>query len=183
MSTPPLPLPEHVLLTAIGRDRPGLVGALAGWVFELGGNIEDSRMALLGGEFAILMLAEGPPGFLGRIEANRAAFEGKHSLAVAVRPAQGERSASSEPVLRYALTATCLDHPGVVFRVSELLRQHNVNIVMAETRTESAPFTGTPIFRLEMEMEIPASTPGARLRRELETLGLERNIDFDLRAL
>ena len=46
----------YVVLTAVGPDRPGLVNALASLIRDAGANIEDSRMAILGGEFAVILL-------------------------------------------------------------------------------------------------------------------------------
>jgi glycine cleavage system transcriptional repressor len=45
------------VLTLTGPDRIGFVEKVTGLLLERGGNVETSRMARLGGEFAILMLA------------------------------------------------------------------------------------------------------------------------------
>src|ERR1044072_6419761 len=52
---------EYLVLTAIGTDRPGLVSNLTAVLAERGANVADSRMAVLGGEFALIMLVSGPP--------------------------------------------------------------------------------------------------------------------------
>ena len=59
----------YIVLTAIGPDRPGLVDEISSFLAARKINIEDSRMAVLGGEFAIIMLASGETGtvdLLGR---------------------------------------------------------------------------------------------------------------------
>ena len=43
-------------MSAIGKDRPGIVADLAELIFEHGCNLEDSSMTILGGEFAVLLL-------------------------------------------------------------------------------------------------------------------------------
>src|SRR5207244_604489 len=43
-------------LSAIGRDRPGIVADLAGLIYECDCNLEDSSMTVLGSEFAVLLL-------------------------------------------------------------------------------------------------------------------------------
>ena len=52
---------NHHVIGVIGPDRPGIVGEVSRIAAELGCNIEDSRMAVLGGDFALMMLlsAEG----------------------------------------------------------------------------------------------------------------------------
>ena len=47
---------HHAILTALGTDRPGLVDEVSQFIFEHGGNIEDSRMVNLRGQFAIMLL-------------------------------------------------------------------------------------------------------------------------------
>ena len=44
------------ILSAIGKDRPGLVADLARLVFEADANLEDSRMTILGTDFAVILL-------------------------------------------------------------------------------------------------------------------------------
>ena len=43
---------SQLVLTVIGRDRPGLVEAIASQIAKHGGNWEESRMAHLAGKFA-----------------------------------------------------------------------------------------------------------------------------------
>src|SRR5688572_18728250 len=49
----------HVILTAIGTDRPGLVDEVSRYIFDRGGNIEDSRMVNFRGQFAMMVLVGG----------------------------------------------------------------------------------------------------------------------------
>jgi glycine cleavage system regulatory protein len=44
------------ILSAIGRDRPGLVSELAQLVLDCDANLEDSRMTILGTDFAVILL-------------------------------------------------------------------------------------------------------------------------------
>jgi glycine cleavage system transcriptional repressor len=175
---------SHVrtLITAVGIDRPGIVGDLSRWIYDRGGNIEDSRMALLGGEFAVLMLIAGDEGLAQRLEAAREAFQLDTGLTLLLHPAAAEPRREPTPALRYNLTATTLDHPGIVYTISRLLSARRINIIRADTRTTPAPFTGTPVFRLDMEMDIPATLSIPHIRQELESLGEAENIDIRLYA-
>src|SRR5437588_11608562 len=58
---------RYVVLTAVGPDRPGLVNQLSSLICEAGAGIEDSRMAILGGEFAMILLIMGPAGAIERV--------------------------------------------------------------------------------------------------------------------
>jgi glycine cleavage system transcriptional repressor len=73
-----------------------------------------------------------------------------------------------------------MDQPGIVHRVSDLLRKHGINIEDLQTRLESAPFAGTPLFTLELRMSVPTGVQMKKLRTELEQLCDALNCDFDL---
>ena len=44
---------KHMILFSVGKDRPGIVDDVSTLLFERGANIEDSRMAAMGGRFSI----------------------------------------------------------------------------------------------------------------------------------
>src|SRR5687767_1508801 len=48
----------QIIITAVGPDRPGIVGELTAHLHWAGGNILDSRMVNLRGEFAMMILLE-----------------------------------------------------------------------------------------------------------------------------
>ena len=48
------------VITAVGPDRPGLVGRLTAPLLDSSSNVADSRMINLRGQFALLLLAEIP---------------------------------------------------------------------------------------------------------------------------
>ncbi|MFH0795369.1 MAG: ACT domain-containing protein, partial [bacterium] len=101
---------KYLVLSAIGPDKVGLVEQVAQFVFERGGNVEDSRMALLGGEFSLLVLVSGSAQAIATIASDNSALEKTTGLTVQCRPtiAPGERRA--QRTLPYELTASSLDH-------------------------------------------------------------------------
>ncbi len=171
-----------VLVTTTGPDRPGIVQELSAWILDLGGNIEESRMARLGGDFATLILVSGGAGLADALERGRAALEGG-GIAVQIREVSESAAGPSEPVLRYRLHATALDHAGIVQRITRLLSGLSINIVAAETATEAAPFSGAPVFQFRMEIDIPSSVGIRGLRQRLTDICDEQNIDFVLEAV
>ena len=174
---------KYLVLSAVGPDRVGLVEEVAHFVFERGGNIEDSRMALLGGEFSLLVLISGSAQIVAMIASDNGALEKKTGLTVQCRPtiAPGERR--SARTLPYELTASSLDHPGILFHLSKLLHSKNINIESVETRSLNAPVSGSPIFQVEIKMAIPADVSIGLLRDELAALAAKGNLDLDLRTV
>ena len=46
----------NLAVTAIGRDRPGIVAAITSALLEAGGNVDDSQMSILHGHFAVMLI-------------------------------------------------------------------------------------------------------------------------------
>ena len=59
---------DYLALTASGEDQVGLVERFTARILDAGCNIEESRMAVLGGQFSILMLVSGPWHALTKLE-------------------------------------------------------------------------------------------------------------------
>jgi len=174
---------QHAILTAIGPDRPGLVDELSQFIFERGGNIEDSRMVNLRGQFAMMILVGGSETAIARMRSEIWQLAQSSGLQTQLHPAGTAASGPSAPAVPYRLRATTIDQPGLVHRLSHLLRSANVNIESLESRLTPAPITGAPLFEMELIIAVPHSTPLGRLRQELATLCDELNIDWQLAAV
>ncbi|WP_419628873.1 glycine cleavage system protein R, partial [Thiolapillus sp.] len=90
---------NQLVLSALGKDRPGIVDELSKAVFLLDCNISDSRMTVLGGEFAILLLVEGPWNQLARLESQIPELEKNLGLTIIAR--QTSDAATSEDAMPY----------------------------------------------------------------------------------
>ena len=71
-----------------------------------------------------------------------------------------------------------LDHPGIVHRITGILRGRGVNVASLDTSLSQAPITGAPIFSLEMEVQVPVDQAVNELRAELQAAAAEENIDI-----
>src|SRR6058998_2904959 len=124
----------HVAVTAFGADRPGIAAAVAKVLFEHGGNVEDSRMAILGGHFAMMLIVALPEtADATSLERALAAPARELELIVAVRPVAEvpPEHAEGSP---YIVTVYGADKPGIVFRACQTLAAHGVNITDLATR-------------------------------------------------
>jgi glycine cleavage system transcriptional repressor len=168
----------QVIITAVGPDRPGLVGELTGHLHAAGANILDSRMVNLRGQFALVLLLEADDKATGEISRSLPAAGRQLGLKVDLsQPAEPRRAVDGLP---FRLKTYSMDQPGIVHRITHLLQTHGVNIEELSTRQESAAFAGSPLFLMEMRLTIPASVAVRRLRGELEALCDSLNCDVDL---
>src|SRR5262245_9980656 len=169
---------DHLILTAIGPDQVGLVENLSAFISRRGCNIEDSKMAVFCGEFAVIVLIRGEAANVPRIDGDSREIEKETGVKVAAKTPSERKTSKS--FLPYRLTASCLDHPGIVHHISSLLRSLGVNIESMETKTYSAPVSGTPLFQLEAELAVPTSANIDELWERLSDFQREENIDIEL---
>lgn len=160
---------RYLVLTAVGPDRPGLVKDVSQIVFDAGCNLEDSRMAVLAGEFAIIVLLSGDAEAveqLGRVGKTR--LESELGLGVSVKPTEA-RGAPAEQLVR-RLEVNGADRAGIVHRVTDALAKREINVASLESRLTHAPFSGMPMFRLVAELEIPNEPTLQAVTAEMEKL-------------
>src|SRR5262252_7936269 len=119
-------------LSAIGRDRPGIVADLAELIYECDCNLEDSSMTILGSEFAVLLLLTGEgTDAEPRLSAACKRLEWEKRLTVFFRPLEGEPIpfGVSQQARAFELQAVGVDKAGIVARIARCLANHNINIV------------------------------------------------------
>lgn len=168
----------QLVISAVGPDRPGLVGELTGHLHSAGGNILDSRMVNLRGEFALMILIEIADGPAKALASEVPALGKQIGLNLFITP----QAAAPKPIegLSYRLKTYSMDQPGIVARLTNLLRTHGVNIEDLVAHQESAAFAGSPLFVTQMRLTVPKNVAVRNLRSELETLCNELNCDVDL---
>jgi glycine cleavage system transcriptional repressor len=171
-------------LSAIGKDRPGIVADLAELIFEHGCNLEDSSMTVLGGEFAVLLLFTGSGEELERrLSAACKRLEWERRLTVFFRPLDGPPVpyGHSERRTLFELTATGVDKAGIVARVCRLLADRDATILEMKTVSRPEAESGTPIYTMRIEMGLPDALDRTELRSALDRVAEELRIEIGLR--
>ena len=166
---------DQLAITASGEDTVGLVDRFTRRITEAGCNIEESRMAVLGGQFAILMLLSGPWNALSRLESQLDAI-GKELELTIVHKRTRMREAG-DPLIPYQVEAISLDHPGIVQSLASFFAARHINIEEMATDSYSAPHTGTAMFSVRITVGVPASTHIASLRGDFLDYCDELNLD------
>lgn len=173
----------QAVISVIGHDRPGLVSDISSQAKSFGMNIEDSRMTVLGGEFAVLMALDGEDAALDQFKTAMEALCGSDSqdLAFLYRPTQARET---PPGLRpYIATVVAMDHPGIVAAIAQFFTTRKINIRDLRTDTSPAAHTGTPIFNVTLVAEIPADARVGELKRAFEAFCDDEDLDGELEAL
>ncbi len=177
---------RYYALSAIGKDRPGIVAEVAGLIYECGGNLEDSSMTRLGEQFALLILFSGSgEEFQYRLSTGVKRLEWEKHLSIFLTPVEQADTESrfKEKFESYELSTTGMDRMGIVSRVSRLLADEGINIADMHTRATPSPESGTPIFTMRILLEIPPKVLIPALQEKLNRLGEELAIDINLKKI
>lgn len=167
-------------VTAVGRDRPGIVAAISGVLLELGGNIEDSRMSILRGHFAVMLIVELPEeASLERLESGLEDVRRRLELeTVSVGEVRSlDAGAAAEP--SHVLTVYGADRPGIVHGVASLLAERGVNVTDLSTQVTGG---AEPVYVMMLEVALGEAGED-ELRAGLEEAAGDLGVEVSLRAL
>ncbi len=166
---------HHILVSAIGADRNGLVRQVTKTVLDCGCNIAESRMATMGAEFVMLIMISGNWHTLSKLEDELAEVAKDTDLQITVR--RTEAPQPSEDLVPYAVDLVSLDQPGIVNTLASFFSRQNISIAEMSSRSYAAAHTGAPMFNLQMVISVPASTHIATLREDFMDLCDQYNLD------
>ncbi len=169
-----------LILTAVGRDRPGMAHAVASVLAQSGCNIQDTTMTRLSGEFAMILIVS-PPENTGVEEISRrlAPLENSHGLFVSVRDFEDEMGAEKSAMPRFILSLYGPEKAGLVARITGVLADLSVNITDVQTRVASRGAVYVMLF----EIELAAGLSPEKLEKALQAEAQKAGLEISLRAL
>ncbi|HEY5790166.1 MAG TPA: glycine cleavage system protein R [Gammaproteobacteria bacterium] len=153
-----------LVISALGEDRPGIVNDLSERILECGCNIEDSRAAVLGGEFALMLMVSGQWNQIAKLEATLPRAGEALGLQLFAKRTDARRPQQDR--LPYLVEVVALDHPGIVHNLAQFFSTRGINIEDLVTHTYPAAHTGSPMFSVTLTVGIPASQHIGQLREE-----------------
>lgn len=171
---------EQLVITALGEDRPGIVDELSNALTVHKLNIEDSRMSVLGGEFAILMLVSGASKSINDFMDETSSLEASLRMKLLVKPTR--KKSEPQTLAPYTVEVVSMDHPGIVREIARFFSSRKINILDLDTTRYAAAHTGTPMFALQMTVEIAADQPIGKLREEFIGMCDQLNLDAKMTA-
>ncbi|MCW9046767.1 MAG: glycine cleavage system protein R [Gammaproteobacteria bacterium] len=171
---------QSLVITAIGADRPGIVNELTEVLLNIGLNIEDSRMSVLGGEFAVMLLVTGNHSSIDAINQQKDSLSTSLNLNVLIKPTTSRNV--NDRFGRYKITVEGMDNPGIVHKLARYLSQHSINIVNMQTDSGHAPHTGTPMFTVNMLVDIPVELIIEQVENDFAAVCDELSMDVEFKA-
>ncbi|MFP5213260.1 MAG: glycine cleavage system protein R [Acidobacteriota bacterium] len=170
---------EKVAISVLGFDRPGIIAAVAGVLFENRCNIEDVDQTILQTEFAGIFIASMPEGtteeaLLRRLQ-ERLVPMGLSVLLRKTGEAGEWNPPASEP---FVITTRGPDRLGLVAGVTDIISRFGVNIANLK-----AVFRGNDDARQNImiyEVEVPVDIDQKSFRETLHEWAKEFGLDISI---
>lgn len=172
---------DYLVISALGSDKPGIINELSKQATAQHCNILDTRMTVLGGEFALLMMVNGSEEQISSLEPKITQTAEDLGLTVMLKRTTPKESQAAN--LPYFVQVVALDNPGIVHEIAKFFSDKQINIEEMQTGTYAAAHTGTPMFSLEITVNIPSSISLASLKDEFVGFCDDKNLDATIEAL
>lgn len=142
------------LISILCQDRVGLVAAISGNLFDLGGNLGDTTFAVLGGGAEFTSICEFPDGVeLQAVAADLGALRELEGADIAVRPFGMSSVHGPSGHITHRITVSGGDRPGLIARLCEVFVQFKANIV--RLNAERNPSSGEDLYAITASVWIP----------------------------
>jgi glycine cleavage system transcriptional repressor len=174
---------RHFALSAIGRDRPGIVAAVTEVLLAHAVNIEDSHATILRGHFTMMLVVAAPED--ADIERVRADLEGvrdRLELEALALSELAEIDPNAEPPPSHIVTLYGADHPGIVHGATAALAERGVDVTDMTTKL-AGEGDGEPLYALMMEIALPEDVSADELGEALGRVGGEQGVEVSMRPL
>jgi glycine cleavage system transcriptional repressor len=167
------------IMTAFGKDRPGVVADVTRLIYESGCNLEDSAMTLLLDEFAMILLFTGKAATLSEdLSRECRRLEKEKGISAFFRILEKSSKSAGNGYNRHTLHVEGIDQAGIVYRVSRHLAELGINIANLSSHRKSLPESGTAMYRMNIDIQVPVSLSPDDLNKSLHKLGEEIHVDI-----
>ena len=174
---------RHFALSAVGRDRPGIVAAVTEALLTHEVNIEDSQATILRGHFTMMLVVAAPDA--ADVDALRSDLDGVRERleleALALSEVE-KLDPCAEAVPSQIVTVYGSDHPGIVHAATGALAALGVDITDLTTQL-AGEGQDRPLYALMMEVAPPAGVERSDVESALARVAKEQGVEVTVRPL
>ena len=170
---------KHIVATLVGPDHVGIVERVTQKILDCHGNIEESRMARLGGDFAMLLLISVPQEKMDLLHSSLDKFN-KDGFQIFLRETDSKATTKYTGWIPYQVTVSGADHEGIVNSITQKLAENGINIESMDTNTAPAPMSGTMLFTMQAIVISPPNLKYSEWKDPLDEVCDAANVSIDV---
>lgn len=170
-------MPQHLILSVISDDKPGIVKTIAEAVSSHGGSWLESRLAQLDGKFAGIIrvsIAED------KAELLHSSLSSLASVGIDIKSEVVQVRAAAKTTRQASFSLAGPDRNGIVHELANAFAEYNINVTELTTHCSSMPYSGEPLFEAEGMVEIPADKGIEPLLEQLDAIADALALDIHL---
>ena len=172
---------KRFALTAVGRDRHGIVSTVTKALYEHGCNMEDSSMTILQDEFAIILIMSAPDD-VGMKSLVSALEDAEKSLGLTIHFKEiGPEQSPASPPSDHLVTVSGYDKPGIVFKTADMLSKWSANITDLSTKVVHGDDGN--LYIMVMEVSFPERVVDDVIEDSLKTLGDSMGVTIEVKPI
>jgi glycine cleavage system regulatory protein len=165
---------KQLVITILGQDRPGLVENISSVILDNHGNWLCSNLSHLLGHFAGIIQVEVAEEHLQSLQ------NALNSLPkLDVRIEKGNTEIQPATLEQINLVITGNDRPGIVQELASVIRHKGANITHLNSRQQSAPNWGVPIFSAVATVSLPNGMNKDEVINALESITSDLIVDVE----
>ncbi len=172
---------QRFIMTAFGKDRPGIAADVTEILYENGCNLEDTSMTLLAGEFTLILLFTTASADAAESLARACRrLEQEKGISAFLRPLEAQRAEPPDGFFTRTIHVEGLDHAGIVYKVSRYLADNRINIVSLTSAVKASPESGTAMYVMDILVQVPDGTAMQPVENGLSEVADALNVDIVL---
>ncbi len=173
---------QKFIMTAFGKDRPGIVADVTELIYENGCNLEDTTMTLLAGEFTLIVLLSAldssSTDLAQRLQTACRRLEQEKGLSAFVREVESLEGYEVGPFSPHTIRLEGMDQAGIVYKISRYLASHGINVIDLKSKRQLMPQSGTALYSMEIQVQIPKAVSLDEFDKGLSRIGDELNVEI-----
>lgn len=172
---------NRYLMTAFGKDRPGIVADVSRLLYENGCNLEDNSMTLLADEFTLILLfSSTDAGIEDQLQQDCRRLEKDKGISAFIRPLTPRQELAQAATVDCVIKVEGLDQAGIVYKVSQYLADSGVNIIDLNSRVTSSPESGTALYLMDIHVRVPSQLSLTQVEAGLGEVADQLHVDISL---
>ncbi|WP_068712532.1 glycine cleavage system protein R [Vibrio tritonius] len=171
---------QHLVITAVGTDRPGICNEIVRLVTQSDLNIVDSRIALFGKEFTLIMLVSGTASALSRIETRLPLLGQEHDLITLLKRTSPHECLDNTYLVEVFVESE--DKPGLTEKFTTFFANRNIGMESLSAQTISKTKLGSDAnqFHIAITAKVDSGYNLMQLQEEFDNLCQQLNVHGSL---
>lgn len=171
---------NYLVITAMGSDRPGIVSKLARLASDCDCDIVDSRMALFGNEFTLIMMVSGSWAAITKIESTLPSLSVEMELMTVMK--RTSKHTPQNYISRIEVSFNGKDQRGTMKQITQFLADRSLDLAAVRSHADEIQ-PGVPVQHVYLAINIPEKVELDKLEKSIYKLAGEMSLECTIKRM